>query len=120
MQPRGTVLNADDELDEALGKFEDPAQDALMVRMPSHEWACLTRDRAFSLAREGSGPLTLGALLADSLVPYVHPDQALDTVLRYVDRFPLVPVVHRADLAKLEGVISQIDVLACYRDFGAD
>lgn len=117
MQPAAIVLNADDELDEALLKFEDASHGALMVRLPAHEWACLTRDQALELAEQGNGPLTLGTLLADSQIPYVHPDQALDTVLRYVDRFPLVPVVHRADLSKLEGVISQADVLASYRGF---
>ena len=35
-----------------------------------------------------------------------------------MDRFPLVPVVSRADFGKLEGVISEHDVLERYRDFG--
>ena len=40
--------------------------------------------------------------------------------LRYVDRWPLVPVVNRADFRKLEGVVSEHDVLSRYRDFGRD
>ena len=120
MQPSGPVLNADEELDEALRKFGDSSHLALMVRLPGHEWARLTHEQAVAMAKEGKGALTLGSLVADSAVPYVHPDQALDTVLRYVDRYPSVPVVHRADLGKLEGVISQADVLKCYRDFRED
>jgi len=38
--------------------------------------------------------------------------------LRYVDRWPLVPVVNRADLRKLVGVVSEHAVLNRYRDFG--
>jgi hypothetical protein len=46
------------------------------------------------------------------------PEQSLDTALRYGDRWPLVPVVSRADSRKLEDLISQRDVLQRYRDFG--
>lgn len=120
MQVAGTVLNADDTLDEALKGFEDAPQDVLMVRLPGHQWARLTRERAEVIAKEGNGALALGALLGDAPVPYVHPDQALASALRYLDRFPSIPVVHRADLSRLEGVVSQADVLACYRNFGEE
>jgi hypothetical protein len=33
-----------------------------------------------------------------------------------VDRWPVVPVVSRADFSKLEGVVSQEGVLEKYRD----
>ena len=118
--PSIPVLDYNESLDTALQNLEKGPAEALMVRLPAHQWACLTRDQADALEKEGKRELTLGTLLVDSQVPYVHPDQALDTVLRYVDRWPLVPVVHRADLRKLEGVISQHDVLARYRNFGED
>jgi CBS domain-containing protein len=35
-----------------------------------------------------------------------------------MDRWPLLPVVSRADFRQLEGVISERDVLARYREFG--
>jgi hypothetical protein len=38
--------------------------------------------------------------------------------LRYVDRWPVVPVVSRADFRKLEGVVTQRHVLERYREFG--
>jgi chloride channel protein, CIC family len=56
----------------------------------------------------------------DDPLPSLHPDLPLDTALRYVDRWPLVPVVNRADLSELEGVITQRDVLERYRDFGGE
>jgi len=40
--------------------------------------------------------------------------------LRYADRWPLIPVVSRADFARLEGVISEHDVLERYRDFAGE
>jgi hypothetical protein len=70
------------------------------------------------MAREGKGATTLGALLPVALVPFLHPDHPLETALRYVDRWPLVPVVSRADFRHLEGVVTQRHVLERYREFG--
>lgn len=46
--------------------------------------------------------------------------RSLDMALRYVDRWQLVPVINRANLRELEGVITQRDVLERYRDFGGE
>ncbi len=35
--------------------------------------------------------------------------------MRYVYDWPLLPVVHRADLSRLEGVITLDDILRAYR-----
>jgi CBS domain-containing protein len=70
------------------------------------------------MIKEGKGDLTLGSVLVGRQIPLLHPDHPLDTALRYLDRWPLVPVVSRADFRKLEGVISERDVLKRYRDFG--
>jgi hypothetical protein len=70
------------------------------------------------MVREGKGELTLGSVLATRQIAYLHPDQPLETALRYMDRWPLIPVVSRADFRKLEGVISQQDVLRSYGAVG--
>ena len=70
------------------------------------------------MAREGKGATTLGVLLPVAPVPFLHPDHPLETALRYVDRWPLVPVVSRADFRHLEGVVTQRHVLERYREFG--
>ena len=117
--PPGPVLEADDPLDRAILAFEGSMASCLMVRLPGAAWACLTRERAQMLAQEGMGSHALGTLLGEEQIPYVHPDQPLETVLRYVNRWPVVPVVNRANVRKLEGVISERDVLDRYRDLGA-
>jgi CBS domain-containing protein len=70
------------------------------------------------MAAEGKGDETLGTLLGSEQVPYLHPDHPLETALRYVDRWPVIPVVSRADFRHLEGVITERDVLERYREFG--
>jgi CIC family chloride channel protein len=117
--PPGPVLEADDPLDRALLAFEGGTASCLMVRLPGPAWASLTREQALTLAGEGQQSHALGTLLGEEQIPYVHPDQPLETVLRYVNRWPVVPVVNRANVRKLEGIISERDVLDRYRDFGA-
>ncbi len=116
----GPVLEADDALERAFLVLQAGSGDALMVHLPGGAWACLTQETAQALIEQGKGSHALGALLSGSHIPCVHPDQPLETVLRYVDRWPLVPVVNRANLRKLEGVISQRDVLERYRDFAGE
>ena len=70
------------------------------------------------MINEGKGDIPCGPVLPSRQIPFLHPDHPLEMALRYVDRWPLVPVVSRADFRKLEGVISQRDVLNRYRDFG--
>jgi len=61
--------------------------------------------------------MNLENLLADRQIPCLHPDQPLDMALRYVDRWPIVPVVSRADQGKIEGIVTQEGVLERYRSF---
>jgi CIC family chloride channel protein len=55
--------------------------------------------------------------LTDALVfPHVHPDQTLDLALERMgaNQIELLPVVNRADMHKLEGMITLRDVLDAY------
>jgi CIC family chloride channel protein len=116
--PTGPVLDAADSVDHAFQQADEKDLDVLLIRLTPSGWSSVARQELESMAKEGKGGLTLASVLASRQTPYLHPDHPLDTALRYVDRWPLVPVVSRADFRKLEGVISQRDVLNRYRDFG--
>jgi CIC family chloride channel protein len=62
---------------------------------------------------EGAADERLGDLVGASTFPHLHPDQTLDLVLERMGaaRLELLPVVSRADVHKLEGVITLRDVL---------
>ncbi len=45
-------------------------------------------------------------------------DHPLDTALRVMGEWPLLPVVHRANLQQLLGVVSLDDVMRAYRGAG--
>jgi CIC family chloride channel protein len=112
------VLDAQETIDRVLQQLDKSSADNLLVRLNPSGWTTITLQDLRRMSGEGKGAFTLGSLVAVNHVPYLHPDQSLDTALRYVDRWPLVPVVSRADFRKLEGLISQRDVLQRYRDFG--
>jgi hypothetical protein len=57
----------------------------------------------------------LGTTIPRRRLPHLFPDLALELALPYAQKNPLVPVINRADCRKLEGVISQEDVLNRYR-----
>jgi CIC family chloride channel protein len=67
------------------------------------------------MVSEGKGALSLRSVLPIRQLPCLHPDHPLDMALRYVNEWPLVPVVSRANFGKLEGVISRDNVLERYQ-----
>ena len=62
---------------------------------------------------EGNDIQTLGELVDGPVFPHVHPDQGLDLALERMgaNQLELLPVVSRADVHKLEGVVTLRDVL---------
>jgi CIC family chloride channel protein len=62
------------------------------------------------------GAKQLGELLDAGPFPHVHPDQGLDLALERVgaSQIEILPVVSRADVHKLEGILTLRDVLDAY------
>jgi chloride channel protein, CIC family len=120
--PAKLVLDAGDAVERAAKLADqEEADDVLLVRLKPSGWSSVTREELKTLVEQGKGSQALESILAGGgQIPYLHPDHPLDMALRYVDRWPLVPVVNRANLRELDGVISQHDVLDRYRDFGGE
>jgi CBS domain-containing protein len=112
------VLEAEETLDHALQRTAKHPAEVLLVRLNSLSWSALSSRELVNLVEEGKGDLTLDSVLAGRKIPFLHPDLPLHAALRHVDRWPLVPVVSRASFHKLEGVISQGDVLQRYQKSG--
>lgn len=114
----GPVLDAAETVDQALRELDHTNANDSLVRLSPSGWSIVSKPQLGALATAGQGAASLGSALPIGSVPYLHPDHPLEMALRYVDRWPIVPVVSRADFRKLEGVISERDVLARYREFG--
>jgi CIC family chloride channel protein len=116
--PDGLVLDAQAPVEKALAQAEKSVEEVLLVQLSPREWSSVNKEELRTLAGEGKGAVSLAEVLDGRRVPFLHPDHPLETALRYVDRWKLVPVVNRADFRKLEGVITERDVLERYREFG--
>ena len=82
-------------------------------------WASVSERELEALDASGRGPEPLQqALGPDARLAAVHRDQPLDTALRLLRNRPLLPVVHRADRTRIEGVVTLEDILGVYRDGG--
>jgi len=76
----------------------------------------LSRTRLTNAANEGKAQATLLSLLDSLEFPHVHTDHALHIALERMSsaHIDILPVVNRADVHKLEGVVTLRDVLDSY------
>ncbi|MGD0990474.1 MAG: chloride channel protein [Candidatus Sulfotelmatobacter sp.] len=108
------ILNAQDYVDANARRVQDSAEPAFLVRMHPSGWNLVTREQLQRMDREGKGELTLASVLPKQSLPSLYPDLPLDSALRYVNDYALVPVVNRANSHKLEGVVSRDSVFQKY------
>jgi chloride channel protein, CIC family len=108
------ILSAQDYVDANFHRVQNSSEAAFLVRMHPSGWSTVTRDQLQRLYREGKGELTLASVLPAQSLPSLYPDLPLDSALRYVNDYPLVPVVNRADSKRLEGVVSRESVFKKY------
>jgi CIC family chloride channel protein len=113
--PPATILDAAEHLEDVHPRVSALPDSHFLVRMSPSGWNLLHRAELDRMMREGKHALTLGSVLPAQRLPYLYPDLPLDTAVRYVGQFPIVPVVNRADLRRLEGVVTQDSVLSSYR-----
>ena len=118
--PTDPILNPNDSIEKAERLASQAARDILLVRLHPSGWSSVTKAEMKRLVEEGKGTQSVESALSGDPVPSLHPDLPLDTALRYVDRWPVVPVVNRANLSELEGLITERDVLERYREFGEE
>jgi CIC family chloride channel protein len=109
-----TILNAQEYVDANARRVQDATDSIFLVRLHPSGWNVIARDQLQRLFQEGKGELTLASVLPAQSLPSLYPDLPLDSALRYVNDYPLVPVVNRADSRKLEGVISRDSVFQKY------
>jgi len=76
----------------------------------------VTTRLALESAPKEAGPQTLAEIVGDGTFPHLHPDQPLSLALERMGatELDLLPVVSRADVHKMEGVVTLGDVLGAY------
>jgi len=91
------------------------SHDFFVVGLGGERWSGIKRTKLMSL-KPTDAPLSQAL---NRRLPFFYPDQALDTALRMMGEAPLLPVVHRANLEVLLGVVSVDDIMLAYRAVGA-
>ena len=107
------VLPAQATVGEALERAESSAFRAWLVTDQRGVIGVISLAKLERELAEGAAAKRLGELVDARAFPHVHPDQTLDLVLERMGatRLELLPVVSRADIHQLEGVITLRDVL---------
>ena len=108
------ILSAQDYVDANFHRVQNSNEAAFLVRMHPSGWSTVTREQLQRFYREGKGELTLASVLPPQSLPSLYPDLPLDSALRYVNDYVLIPVVNRADSKRLEGVVSRESVFKKY------
>jgi len=110
----GTILNAQDYVDANAHRIQESTDSVFLVRMHPSGWSVISRDQLQRFFREGKGELTLASVISPPVLPSLYPDLPLDSAIRYVNEYALIPVVNRADSRRLEGVVSRESVFKKY------
>lgn len=107
--PAGIVFR-EDNLKPLLEQPEAKNSTQILLWRRDGGWAIAAREETRQAASNGGANTS-----AKGPVPQLYPDQHLDEALRVIADWPLVPVVNRANLEKVEGVLSLDDILHKYR-----
>ncbi len=116
MQPcQDPILSSQDSVTEALSRLEGSAGEFFFVGDGRGKWYGVTKDMLREAVLAWDSDVAVGSVLRGPPLPHVHPDHALDVALSRLGDTPFLPVVHRADLTKLEGIVSLQEILKAYR-----
>ena len=114
LPPPQIILTAQDYVDANHHRIQDSPDANFLVRLHPNGWSVISCEQLQRLFREGKGEHTLASVLPAQSIPSLFPDLPLDSALRYVNDYALVPVVNRADSRRLEGVVSRESVFKKY------
>ena len=116
MRPPPTIALYDDfSIEEAARIAEHSGDELLLVRRAPSGWSVVRNDEIVQMKSLGKGEMSLGSALKARPMPRLHPDHPLETALRYLDEWPVLAIVNRADYQQVKGIVTMNDVLATYR-----
>ena len=113
---RAQFVNLADTAADVVGRTESKPDAPLLMRAQGGSWRLLDREDLKRLAAESPGKHTAADASFAGPLPALFPDQSLEEALQILGDWPLIPVVSRANLEKLEGVVTLADVLRTFRN----
>lgn len=116
-QPKFPPLLTSDRVADAIKAAGDSDEQYVLVVDPEGDWSGVEYPRLREMEQAGHADRALAEAGLRSLRS-IYPDQALDVALRAMQTHPLLPVVHRANVRHLVGVLSIEDIVEAYRRAG--
>ncbi len=109
------VLEPGDKAADAIKRVEGKENVLLFVRVRPGEWNFLDRGELQRLAADASQTHTVAEANSQGPLPFVFRDMSLEEALHWAGDWPALPVLSRADLSQLEGVLALDDILKAFR-----
>ena len=109
------VCEPGDPIVEVAKRAEANPETALLLRMRPGEWWLLDRDDVLRLAQDAARTTTPIHTKSKGPLPYLFRDQSLAEALQVMGDWPVLPVASRADLGKLEGILTLAATLHAFR-----
>ena len=107
------VADPAEPIPELARRAQEHPESVIILRVRVGEWSCLNREEIEHAAADSTR--TAASLNPKGPLPMIFPDESLEEVLHWAGDWPVLPVVNRADLGKLEGVLSLADILHAFR-----
>jgi CIC family chloride channel protein len=116
MRPAEVVIcEPGDSITDIAKRAEEKPELALLLCMRPGEWWLLDREDVMRLAPDASPTVTAIRAKSKGPVPYLFPDQTLSEALAVMADWAILPVASRANLRKLEGILTLEDTLMAFR-----
>ncbi|MGH9711779.1 MAG: chloride channel protein [Candidatus Acidiferrales bacterium] len=114
------LVTASEPIAQVLGRAEEKPGAPILLWGPGGEWRLVDRENLAKAAASTTpdSPVTQVPTLGP--LPVVFRDQSLEEALHALGEWPLLPVVSRADLSRLEGILSLPDILRAFRNAAAE
>jgi CIC family chloride channel protein len=87
-----------------------------LVSLWDGTWYAMSVNELTSVNATSTSDTPIERVLPAARTPILFPDMPLDSALHYFPRWPLLPIMNRASKGKLEGIVTQDDVLHCYHE----
>ncbi|HTD54045.1 MAG TPA: chloride channel protein [Silvibacterium sp.] len=115
--PDVPYVSGEDPIEAASALIARSGSPAFLIRLRGGSWYAMRREELTSAAATFTGGTPIEQALKPDRTPVLFPDLPLDSTLSYFARWPLLPVLNRANKNSLEGVITLEDVLHRYQEF---
>ncbi|HTZ88996.1 MAG TPA: chloride channel protein [Alloacidobacterium sp.] len=110
------VIKGQQTLGEATKIVSAAHAPACLISLWDGSWYALSDEELTSASATTNTDTPIERILPSERAPILFPDMPLDSALHFFPRWPVLPIMNRASKGKLEGVITQDDVLHRYQE----